>query len=80
MTQDGLLSNENIPGTVQKMGQHSCSVDDAAAALGIGRDALYRGIRRADIPAVIVGRYRLIPRWWLEQKLAQLREPPTHAS
>jgi len=43
---------------------------EAAAALGIGRDSVYRAINSGEIPAVRVGNRRLVPVAWLEKKVA----------
>lgn len=43
------------------------SVDEAAALSGIGRDKLYELSRRADFPAIHLGRRIRIPREGLEE-------------
>lgn len=48
-------------------GQLAMSVDDAAEALGVSKDAIYKAVRRNEIPSVKVGARVLIPRRWLEQ-------------
>ncbi len=48
------------------------SVEQAAAALGIGRSLAFDLVRRGELPAVRLGRRRVIPRHllvnWLESK------------
>ncbi len=38
--------------------------------LGIGRNLVYEGVRRRQIPSVKIGRRLLIPRWALERLLS----------
>ena len=50
------------------------SVDDAAKALGIGRNQAYEAVRRGDIPAIRIGKRWLVLReplteWVLRQRL-----------
>jgi excisionase family DNA binding protein len=45
------------------------SVEEAAAMLGVGRDAGYEGVRRGQIPALRVGRAWRVPRAALMKKL-----------
>lgn len=48
------------------------SVEQAAAALGIGRSLAYELVRRGELPSVQLGRRRVIPRElltsWLESR------------
>jgi len=46
------------------------TLDEAAEVLGIGRHALLAAIRRSEIPALKVGRYRYVSRIWLDRALA----------
>ncbi len=46
------------------------SVEEVAAALGISRTSAYLAAQRGEIPSVVIGRRRLVPRVALEQLLA----------
>ena len=46
------------------------TVDEAAAALRIGRGTAYEAIRRKELPAIRLGRRLLVPRAALERMLA----------
>lgn len=45
------------------------TVDEAAARLGIGRNAAYDAIHRGELPALRIGRRLLVPRAALERML-----------
>ena len=45
------------------------TVDEAAAALRIGRGTAYEAIRRKELPAIRLGRRLLVPRAALERML-----------
>jgi excisionase family DNA binding protein len=53
------------------------SAREAAATLGIGRDATYRLIREGRLPSIVVGRRILIPvsalASWVERELESTR-------
>jgi excisionase family DNA binding protein len=51
-------------------GRLTLTVEEAAHALGIGRNSAYEAIRTGDIPSIRIGRRRLVPRAALEKKLA----------
>jgi excisionase family DNA binding protein len=53
------------------------SVEEAAAALGVGRDAGYEAVRRGQIPALRVGRAWRVPRAAL---MKMLEAPPMAAA
>jgi len=44
-------------------------VEEAAEILGIGRGSAYAAVRRGEIPAVTIGRLKLIPRRALDRML-----------
>jgi len=46
------------------------SVEEAAAALGIGRTLCYEAVRRGDIPTIRIGRRLLVPQAGLNQLLS----------
>jgi excisionase family DNA binding protein len=41
------------------------SVREAAAILGVGAPTLYRAIEREEVPAIRIGRCRVIPKRWV---------------
>lgn len=43
-------------------GRLTMSVDEAAAVLGIGRNAAYEAVRRGEIPSLRIGGRILVPR------------------
>lgn len=45
------------------------TVDEAARALGIGRNTAYEAVRRGEIPSIRIGYRVLIPRAALERLL-----------
>jgi excisionase family DNA binding protein len=45
------------------------TVEQAAAALGIGRSLAYEAVRRGEIPTLRIGKRLLVPRAALEQLL-----------
>ncbi len=51
------------------------TVDEAAAHLGVGRNAAYEAIRRGEIPALRIGGRILVPRVALERLLADAGQP-----
>jgi excisionase family DNA binding protein len=55
------------------------SVDETAAILGIGTSTVRRRIEDGVIPVIDgLGRITRIPRWWVDQRIAQ-NEPSTGA-
>lgn len=46
------------------------SVDEAAARLGVGRNAAYEAIKRGELPALRIGRRLVVPRAALDRLLA----------
>lgn len=64
MSTDELLS----PGGAQLRGRLTCTVPEAGALLGIGRDAAYAAAHRGEIPTLTYGRRLVVPvRKLLEQ-------------
>ena len=55
------------------------TVDEAAARLGIGRNAAYEAIKRRELPALRIGRRIVVPRAALERFLAQCDPSARHA-
>ncbi len=58
------------------------SVEEAAAALGIGRSLAFELVRRGELPTVRLGRRRVIPRHllvnWLDSRVgASMDDHPT---
>lgn len=51
------------------------TVDEAAARLGIGRNAAYEAIKRGELPALKIGRRIVVPRAAFERLLAGDRSP-----
>jgi excisionase family DNA binding protein len=45
------------------------TVDEAAKALGIGRNSAYEAVHRGEIPAVRIGRRLVVPRAALDRLL-----------
>jgi excisionase family DNA binding protein len=56
------------------------SIAEAADAIGISRDTVYRLIQRGEIHSVLVGKRRLIPRASLLQLLGTTEEPEDRAA
>lgn len=56
------------------------SIEETAAALGIGRTAAYAAAVRGDIPTLQVGRRRLVPIAALEALLARVTASPEGAA
>ncbi len=55
------------PGTVERQ---AYSVEEVAAALGISRTSAYLAAQRGELPSVIIGRRRVVPKAALERLLA----------
>ncbi|WP_414717064.1 helix-turn-helix domain-containing protein [Tardiphaga sp. 42S5] len=52
------------------------SVGETAIILGVGKSTLYGAVERGEIPAVRIGRRRMIPKNWVEkQATGQAKEP-----
>lgn len=52
------------------------TVDEAAARLGIGRNAAYEAIKRGELPALRIGKRIIVPKAALARLLEQVdREP-----
>ena len=47
------------------------SVREAAAILGVGAATLYRAVGRGEVPAIPVGRRRVIPKRWVDEQLSR---------
>jgi len=47
------------------------TVEEAARLLGIGRNNAYEAAKRGDIPAITIGKRRLIPKAALDRLLEQ---------
>jgi excisionase family DNA binding protein len=56
------------------MDARTLSVKDAAKLLGIGRNSAYEAVRRGEIPAIKIGRRRIIPRMALARLLGEIVE------
>ena len=50
--------------------RRTTTVDEAAQALGVSRNAAYSAIRRGEIPAIRIGDRRLVPIIAIERRLA----------
>ena len=50
--------------------RRTMTVDEAAQALGVSRNAAYSAIRRGEIPAIRIGDRRLVPIIAIERLLA----------
>jgi excisionase family DNA binding protein len=55
----------------------TCSIEEAAALLGIGRNLAYRLAHERQLPAIRCGRRLLIPRAALERLLHEAGTPAT---
>lgn len=55
------IDRETVDAAIASGDQLTCSADELAAVLGVGRASIYRSIARGDIPAIKVGRLRRIP-------------------
>lgn len=53
-----------------------CSIEEAAAALGIGRTAAYEAARVGEIPTIRIGKRLLVPIQALEDKLMRSLPDP----
>ena len=51
------------------MERQTCSVEEAAKALGIGRGSAYEAVRRGEIPAIRLGKRLVVPKQALERLL-----------
>lgn len=51
------------------------SVEEAARALGLGRNSAYQAVRRGEIPVIRIGRRLVVPKAALERLLAGERVP-----
>jgi excisionase family DNA binding protein len=51
--------------------RQTLTVEEAARALGCGRNAAYQGVRRGEIPSIRIGKRLLVPRAALERLLAE---------
>jgi excisionase family DNA binding protein len=58
-------------------GRRTISVAQAATLLGIGRNSVYEGVRKHEIPAIKVGARILIPIAGLEKLLLEGSRRPT---
>lgn len=57
------------------------SVVEAARMLGIGRNQGYEAVRRGDIPSIMIGKRRLIPRAAFDRLLGEdTVDPDTDSS
>lgn len=52
------------------MDRQTCSVEEAAKILGIGRGSAYEAVRRGEIPSIRLGKRLVVPKQALEQLLA----------
>ena len=50
------------------------SVDYAAEVLGISRNTAFALVRKGEIPALVLGKRRLVPVQWLESKVGPIGE------
>lgn len=57
-------------------GRLTCTVEEAAVALGVSRAFAYDAVRRGEIPAVKIGRRILIPRSALKELLDSSKAEP----
>ena len=48
-------------------------IEEAAEAMSLGRTAMYQAVKRNQIPHVVVGGLKLIPRAALEKMLAECK-------
>lgn len=53
------------------------TVEEAARALGIGRNQAYAAVRRGEIPAIRIGKRLLVPRTALRRLLTACPHPAT---
>lgn len=53
------------------MDRQTLTVEEAAKALGIGRNTAYEGVRTGTIPVVRIGRRMLVPRSALQKMLGE---------
>jgi excisionase family DNA binding protein len=51
------------------------SVEEAARALGLGRNSAYQAVQRGEIPVIRIGRRLVVPKAALERLLAGERVP-----
>jgi excisionase family DNA binding protein len=73
----GLGDSPKTPGAgtvlAAKWGDRSAfNVEEIAEILGLSRWAAYEAVRRKEIASVRIGRRLIIPRHWLERKLAEV--------
>ena len=50
--------------------RRTCTIAEAAAALGIGRNQGYEAAHRGEIATIKIGKRLLVPLAWLEKKLS----------
>ena len=53
--------------------RRTMTVEEAAKALGIGRNTAYEAIRRGEIPVIRIGDRKLVPIIAIEQMLSGVR-------
>ena len=59
-TREGTMQQEGL--TIEALrGRHTCSIEDAAAALGVGRSTAYAAAREGSLPTLRLGRRLLVP-------------------
>lgn len=52
------------------------SVREVARMLGVGKSTVYDAINRGDVPTVRFGRRTLVPRWFIDSRIAQRADGP----
>ena len=55
--------------------RQTLTIEEAARALGVGRNAAYDAARRGDLPVIRLGRRLVVPRAALERLLAAPERP-----
>jgi excisionase family DNA binding protein len=53
------------------MDKLTLTVEEAASALGIGRNSAYEAVRNGDVPSIRIGKRLLVPRAALDRLLAE---------
>jgi excisionase family DNA binding protein len=62
----GRRSGEPAP---LKVVRKTYSVEETAIILGVGKSTMYGAVERGEIPAIRIGRRRMIPKAWVDKQV-----------